>query len=292
MNIINLNGKAIYSPKGKAGEYAKYAVNFYIGCSNDCDYCYCKRGVLGHAIGKPTPTLKKCFDGHSPYGVFIHELHEHIEPLRRHGLFFSFTTDPLLPETQDLTNAAVLYAVSQGVPCKILTKRTDFKVLDSFEPFKHLIAYGFTLTGCDELERNASTNTERITKMKELHRRGFKTFASIEPIISLDQSTLMLDHTYGYCDLYKIGLLSGKKNYTPRHVHIFMTYLKASALFMNTTLSLSNFGKKHRLSKVKIYLKDSMYKYTKMDREKFEENCKDIFVDSDYDLFQQKENEL
>lgn len=33
-----LNGKAIYSPKGKAGEYAKYACNFYVGCSNDCDY--------------------------------------------------------------------------------------------------------------------------------------------------------------------------------------------------------------------------------------------------------------
>ena len=88
---------AIYQPKGKAGEYAKYAVNFYVGCSNDCDYCYCKRGLLGHAMGKPTPTLKKCFEGHSPYGVFVRELHEHIVQLRKHGLFFSFTTDPLLP---------------------------------------------------------------------------------------------------------------------------------------------------------------------------------------------------
>lgn len=42
---------AIYQPKGKAGEYAKYAVNFYVGCSNDCDYCedvkvYWKDSVL------------------------------------------------------------------------------------------------------------------------------------------------------------------------------------------------------------------------------------------------------
>lgn len=29
-------GKAIYKPAGKAGEYAKYACNFYVGCSNDC----------------------------------------------------------------------------------------------------------------------------------------------------------------------------------------------------------------------------------------------------------------
>jgi hypothetical protein len=66
--------KAIYMPKGKAAEYAKYACNFYVGCSNDCDYCYCKRGLLGHAMGKPTPILKKCFDGHSPYGVFVREI--------------------------------------------------------------------------------------------------------------------------------------------------------------------------------------------------------------------------
>ena len=140
-------GKAIYKPKGKAGEYARYACNFYVGCSNDCDYCYCKRGLLGHAMGAPTPTLKKCFKGHITYGVFVRELHENIVQLRQHGIFFSFTTDPLLPETQDLANAAVLYAVNQGVPCKILTKRADFKVLESFYSFQHLIAYGFTLTG-------------------------------------------------------------------------------------------------------------------------------------------------
>ena len=34
------NGKAIYNPKGKAGEYAPWACNFYTGCSNDCEYCY------------------------------------------------------------------------------------------------------------------------------------------------------------------------------------------------------------------------------------------------------------
>ena len=29
-----INGKAIYSPKGKAAEYGRYACNFYVGCSN------------------------------------------------------------------------------------------------------------------------------------------------------------------------------------------------------------------------------------------------------------------
>lgn len=275
-------GKAIYKPKGKAGEYARYACNFYVGCSNDCDYCYCKRGLLGHAMGAPTPTLKKCFKGHIPYGVFVRELHENIVQLRQHGIFFSFTTDPLLPETQDLTNAAVLYAVNQGVPCKILTKRADFKVLESFYSFQHLIAYGFTLTGCDELERNASSNTERIERMADLHRRGFKTFASIEPIINLNDSGEMIRRTLGICDLYKIGLLTGHKSYTPADVAHFVVNI-------NDMVLNHNFD---HCEDVKVYWKDSVLEFLKMDKEyrhnvspfswRFDMSC---HVDADYDMF-------
>lgn len=46
---MGFNGKAIYNPKGKAGEYSEWACNFYTGCSNNCQYCYCKRGVMSHA---------------------------------------------------------------------------------------------------------------------------------------------------------------------------------------------------------------------------------------------------
>ena len=54
-------GKAIYNPSGKAGEYSYWACNFYIGCSNKCEYCYCKKGVLANSIGQDKPQLKKCF---------------------------------------------------------------------------------------------------------------------------------------------------------------------------------------------------------------------------------------
>jgi DNA repair photolyase len=39
------NGKAIYQPAGKAAEYAEYACNFYVGCSNQCTYCYLRKGI-------------------------------------------------------------------------------------------------------------------------------------------------------------------------------------------------------------------------------------------------------
>lgn len=52
------NGKAIYKPAGKAREYAEWACNLFVGCSNDCSYCYCKRGALGSVMGRPQATLK------------------------------------------------------------------------------------------------------------------------------------------------------------------------------------------------------------------------------------------
>ena len=247
--------KAIYMPKGKAGEYAKYAVNFYVGCSNDCDYCYCKRGLLGHAMGKPTPTLKKCFkDEDNAVSIFLREMHAHFDEYRKHGLFFSFTTDPLLPETKALTYCAIEGAVRNGVPVKILTKRADFiydDMLLRLTSLHNLIAIGFTLTGCDELERNASTNAERIHAMEVLHARGFKTFASIEPVVSIEAALEVIEASLGICDLYKIGLLSGKREYSPDDVFKFKGKVDAM-IYANNVRYKEN---------VKVYWKESVYEY-------------------------------
>ena len=102
-------GKAIYHPSGKTGEYSEWACNFYVGCSNGCTYCYCKKGILARAIGGNVPTLKKCFkDEEHALKVFKNELEANFKELQKHGLFFSFTTDPFLPETVDLTCKAII----------------------------------------------------------------------------------------------------------------------------------------------------------------------------------------
>ena len=268
--------KAIYQPKGKAGEYAKYACNFYVGCSNDCDYCYCKRGLLGHAMGGITPTLKKCFkDEDDALKVFEHELVANLKELQNHGLFFTFTSDPLLPETEGLTWAAIDTCIDYDVPVKILTKRADFDVSTYYDIHRDRIAFGFTLTGCDDKEPNASTNAERIAKMKELYRRGFKTFASIEPVIDIFKSEKMIAQTLGYCDLYKIGLLSGKKTYTADDVFKFTAKVNAMIYTHNTCYQ----------DDVKVYWKDSVLEFLKMDRT---DHCFDHWfcVGADYNIFQ------
>ena len=75
METKNFKGKAISNPSGKAGEYSYWACNFYVGCSNDCSYCYCKKGVLGSVMGANVATLKKCFkDEEHALQVFEKEL--------------------------------------------------------------------------------------------------------------------------------------------------------------------------------------------------------------------------
>lgn len=222
------SGKALYQPKGKAGEYSVWAVNFYNGCSNGCEYCYLRRGVLSHVMGGGKPALKNCFkDENDAFAVFVKEVMKNRDAIRRDGgLLFSFSTDPCLPETVDLTMTAVAFATGADVPCKILTKCTDWifrkegngrPYFDSVVSFKKNIAIGFTVTGFDELEPGASPTAERIRAMSELHAAGVLTFVSMEPVIDVERSFNIMSGMTGICDHFKVGLQSGK-HYTPEEL--------------------------------------------------------------------------
>lgn len=214
---MDMNTKAIYRPAGKAGEYAEWACNLYVGCSNDCTYCYCKRGVLAHAMGGTTPRLKACFrDEAHAFEVFRKEMEAYLLELRASSLFFTFTSDPMIPQTRALTQRCILHAVSRGVRVQVLTKNADFIADTSFgllgavfAGIKDMIAFGFTLTGHDEKEPGASTNAERIEAMRYFHVIGYRTFASIEPVVSVEGSQRMIEKAWEWCDLFKVGLMSG-----------------------------------------------------------------------------------
>lgn len=269
-------GKAIYKPKGKAGEYATWACNFFTGCSNDCQYCYCKRGVLSH-VWSTTPQLKKCFkDTNDAMEIFRKELDYYIgnSDIQYKGLFFSFTTDPLLDETGGLTVEAAVYALKKNVPVQILTKRADgamrfveclSHMLGGIRPF-HKIAVGFTLTGFDELETNASLTDSRIHAMRTIHALGIRTFASIEPLLDLSTAEDIINCTLGFCDLYKIGLLSGgKQPIDPKNLFSYIP---------NITNKISNAG-------AKVYWKKSVFQVMGEGVEFSHPAC----VGEDFDIF-------
>lgn len=218
---LKINGKAIYTTKGAAREYGRIGCNFYKGCPHGCEYCYLKRGAPSAQLGGNEAVLKKCFkDRKDALEVFCKEGRKHIDALKEHGIFFSFSTDPLIPETRVLTFFALKFCMYNGIHAKVLTKNADFIRTDSMEinaqsnAAKEFVEFGFTLTGRDDMEPNASPNKERIEAMRYLHGLGFKTFASIEPVIDWQHAYMVVKLSLDCCDHYKIGLRSGvKKDY-------------------------------------------------------------------------------
>ena len=90
--------------------------------------------------------------------------------------------------------------------------------------------------------------------MRKLHEAGFKTWASIEPVIDLINSTSMIKQTEKYCDLYKIGLESGRKYHG---VLLFKWVRLISRKFVNS----------------KFYFKDSLLAQAGINREELPSNC-------------------
>ena len=235
----------IYQTEGPAAEYSKYACNFYNGCSSRCSYCFNRKGDRAKTLGRDYPTLKKTlYDEDSAIYFLQDDIEDNLSELREHGFLLNFVSDPFLPETMELNLRAIYLAQSYNVPVKTLTKQADwvneFLALGNIN--KDLIACGFTLTGHDELEPGAASNIQRILAMKELKTAGFKTFASIEPIITFPNSLKMITETVNHCDLYLIGL-QRFKSYSEETIKTFV-------------FDVRDIVKPHQ--NVKVYFKESI----------------------------------
>ena len=251
-----INGKALYTPKGAAMEYGRIGCNFYTGCPHECEYCYLKRGITGKALGGTEVRLKKRFkDEADAAHILRNELDKHLEQCQRYGIFLSFTTDPMIDETRELTSIAISEATVRDIPVWILTKCSTFIYdecnfmawMDAINPiYRDRIHFGFTLTGRDDMEPKANTNQDRIMAMRRMHLMGFSTFASIEPVIDWQSAERVVREAMTWCDHFKLGLRSGvKKDY--------YNIAESGAAIMRIVQAVESFGKT-------IYLKESTRK--------------------------------
>ena len=251
-----IKGKAIYQPAGAAEEYSKWACNLYKGCDHNCTYCYCKHGPLAHALGGPHAVLKSTL-GNEQNAVRI--FHKELDKYRSQiiadgGLFFSFSSDPFLPQSTDLSMSCIMFALEQGVPVYVLTKATgwvyDGCVISALYSRNALLHIGFTLTGHDELEPGAPSNKERIETIRHLSEKyGFSIFASMEPVIDFEASLSCIIDIAPFVKELRIGLLSP---YSPRRYD----WMQCDR-FIDKVKELSL---KHGL---KVYWKDSVNRFFK-----------------------------
>lgn len=246
------SGKALYTTKGAAREYGRIGCNFYTGCPHECKYCYLKRGITGKALGDTKVRLKKCFKDEADAARILRmELDAHLEQCQRYGIFLSFTTDPMIVTTRDLTGVAITEATVRNIPVWVLTKNSYFvydedfmEAIDRISPNdRSRIHFGFTLTGRDDMEPHACANRDRIRAMRWMKYRGFPTFASIEPVIDWTSSEHVVREAMAWCDHFKLGLRSGvKKSY--------YDIGQSGAAILRIVYSVERYGKT-------IYLKES-----------------------------------
>lgn len=254
----------------KAGRRSPWTCNFYIGCSNSCTYCCCTY-IIKHNWSSNVKLIKHFKDEEDALQIFRGEVLENLDSLRSRGrLFFSLTTDAMLPETKSLTFSAMRVCHDLDVPFKVLTKCTDWlddEFLKEFEtsgtvwgqsPKMDLFAFGFSLTGHDEIEIGAGTNEQRIEGLKKIKSLGFRTFISFEPVIDFESTLSVLKKSHEYCDFMRIGLLNGPT----RDKNLDIKKLQE---FYDEIISL--------VKNVPIYWGDSIIWGLGLDREKMPANC-------------------
>ncbi|PIQ95129.1 MAG: radical SAM protein [Nitrospirae bacterium CG_4_9_14_3_um_filter_41_27] len=169
-------------------EYGDYCINHVEGCSHGCKYpCYaymmkkrcgivktyeewCRPKIVSNALellDKEIPKYKKKIK-------YVH---------------LCFSTDPFMYEQEevcDLSFKIIDKLNKNNIRCTVLTKGVFPSELGNRNGFSNENEYGITLVSLSEkfrkeFEPNSANFKNRIESLKYLHKKGFKTWVSMEP---------------------------------------------------------------------------------------------------------------
>ena len=205
-----MNCKVIYAPTGRAGEYGGLATNPYDGCSHGCEYCY----VPKMKRMKPSLFHEKA----KPRENFIQMLEADLKKYQEHGItgkqiFITFSSDPYNPDDNELTRQAIILIHQYGLGVNILSKggKRALKDLCLFIP--GLDSYGATLISESEetrllWEKNTAPVQERIETLEAFQEAGIHTWVSLEPVVSIKDTSEAIQATRHAVGLYKVGKMN------------------------------------------------------------------------------------
>ena len=200
----------IYQPSGRAKEYCEQAANLYRGCSHGCKYCYAPSALR--------MDRDKFHSQAEPRKDVVAKLKKDAESGKYKGpVLLCFTTDPYQQANDEhgITGQAIKILKDNNIPVEILTKGGN-RALDDLDLLDSSDKIGSTLTFVredDSLEWEpfAAPPIERFNMLKQAHKKGIKTWASLEPVIDTEQTLSIIEQTMDYVDLFKVG----KLNYNP-----------------------------------------------------------------------------
>lgn len=200
----------IYTPSGRAGEYANhgYAANLYNGCTNGCKYCFgpaimrrSRAAFNAQVVPAPDVLARLEYDLTKRKGI-PHPLPE--------PLFLCFACDPIPCHRgliDEITKPAIDIVHSSGNAVRLLTKGS---ALDVVRRLKEGDEYWATLTLCDgddlaAWEPFAAPTHARLMGLHDAYRLGITTAASFEPVIHPSQTLHLIESASEYLSYCKIG---------------------------------------------------------------------------------------
>ena len=226
-------------------EYGDYTINHIEGCAHGCLYpCYAM------LMAKRFGNIAGYQDWINPKIVVnaLEILEREIPRLKNKIKFVQlcFTTDPFMyryPEVSDMSYQIIKLLNEHCIKCTALTKGLlPIKLADLSDTNE----FGITLiTIKDEfrkkLEPAAAPMRKRIAHLKNLHKKGLKTWVSIEPyptpnIINQDLDEIL--ETLGFVD----KIIFGRLNYNPR----VSEYKGHKDFFNKMAEKVITFAKKHK----------------------------------------------
>lgn len=169
-------------------EYADYCINHVEGCSHGCKFpCYAMM------MKKRCGVIKGYSDWIKPRIVSnaLELLDKELPRLKDKikVVHLCFTTDPFMykqPEISDLTLKIIEKLNKENIRCTILTKGVYPKELTNTKRYSKNNEYGITLVSLDDkfkasFEPGTAPYKDRVESLRRLHKKGLKTWVSMEP---------------------------------------------------------------------------------------------------------------
>jgi len=199
----------IYTPKGRAREYAALACNIYRGCDHQCTYCYAPSATRRSPEDFAVSSTRKGFLG---------KLEKEATKYQAAGItgrvLLSFTCDPYqhLDVREQITRRTIQILHRHDLNVEVLTKGGS-RALRDLDLFTPQDAFATTLTLLDDTvsstwEPFAAPPSDRIETIEAFHEAGILTWVSLEPVLDPVASLEIIRQTHPFVDLFKVGTLN------------------------------------------------------------------------------------
>jgi DNA repair photolyase len=200
--------KVIYEPAGRAREYSPLAANLYSGCNHGCKYCYSPNCLQ--------VDRQNFYDNPKERTDIIRKLESDCKQLQgsKVSVLLCFVCDAYqkIDDNLQLTCKTLELFKKYNITFQILTK-AGHRAERDFDLYKPGDAFATTLTFLDPVkslyyEPQAALPVDRIATIKAAKAAGIETWVSFEPVLNDEEVYKLLDITYPYVDLYKVGKIS------------------------------------------------------------------------------------